>query len=203
MSDVNWWKLACLAHPIGWAYLVGDTVVNGKNPFIKEDSGELNIKGAYNSGTVFFKQGKYTEAIQHFSVAINADSNYGIAYANRGVAYANLKQYHLALNDLHKAVRLLGDARTYGLLGNVYACLEKYDLAIQNYNSALKLEPNDPYILFNRGSAYGNCGYFREALADMEQAIARFDLQQKAEESKQVRIAMQSLAKTAGIVLGL
>ncbi|MBA7519650.1 Beta-barrel assembly-enhancing protease [subsurface metagenome] len=56
-------------------------------------------------------------------------------------------------------------------LGNAYYYAEQYEDAKDIYNRILKLHPHDPFILFNRGVAYGQLGRYYEALADFNRSL--------------------------------
>lgn len=49
--------------------------------------------------------------------------------------------------------------------------LERYEGALADYNQALKLRPDDPVALNNRGVTYGTLGRYEEALSDLHKAL--------------------------------
>lgn len=70
--------------------------------------------------------------------------------------------------------------------GTMWACSEsksnpavayfekgKFEEAAQVYTEDLKLNPNDPKMLYNRGRAYQEMGKFNEARIDFEAALAK------------------------------
>jgi tetratricopeptide (TPR) repeat protein len=66
-------------------------------------------------GKALYKDGKYDEAIEEFSSAIQLKSNYAIAYYNRAIAYNKVGNYKQAEQDLREA-SYLGHKKSQDLL---------------------------------------------------------------------------------------
>lgn len=62
-------------------------------------------------------------------------------------------------------------AHSYRIRGRSYYRNGEFDLAIKEYNQALTLNPNSPYIYNDRGMAYSALKKVNEAIADYTQAI--------------------------------
>lgn len=57
-----------------------------------------------NKGNEFFKEGKYEEAIEQYTKAIEANNKEPSFYSNRSGAYFNLNKYEEALNDAEQCI---------------------------------------------------------------------------------------------------
>ena len=70
------------------------------NPMLKKD----NPEAFNNRGIIRRELGEYALAIQDFNFAINADPQYGYAYANRAVVKAMMGRDFEVMSDVNKAV---------------------------------------------------------------------------------------------------
>jgi tetratricopeptide (TPR) repeat protein len=99
------------------------------------------------AGKEAMEEGKFAEAIELFSKAIQEDNTNPAFYGNRANAYSSVHKLDEALKD--------------------------YDTAIQKM-IALSGDPNDKrlaFILYNRGYAYYSAGRIAEALAEYQKVI--------------------------------
>ena len=144
-------------------------------------------------GMAFYRTGKYKEAIDAYTRAIELDPQNKIAYNeskklylgykniveldpqnslaynNRGNAYSNIKEYTKALEDYTRAIELdPRNAIAYYNRGNTYYDVKQYEQAIENYYQALMLNP-----LY--ANAYGGRGLCSYCLKNYWQAIQDFD----------------------------
>jgi tetratricopeptide (TPR) repeat protein len=73
----------------------------------------------YGRGLAYDKLGKFNSAIENYTKAITANSNYWKAYFNRGCVYYDLKKYELAIKDFSKVIKLNPlDADAYLIRGS-------------------------------------------------------------------------------------
>eukprot|EP01017_Pseudomicrothorax_dubius_P012205 TRINITY_DN1485_c0_g1_i5.p1 TRINITY_DN1485_c0_g1~~TRINITY_DN1485_c0_g1_i5.p1 ORF type:complete len:597 (-),score=229.01 TRINITY_DN1485_c0_g1_i5:177-1967(-) len=95
-----------------------------------------------NLGNQAFTAGKFEEAIQHFTKAIELNPNDHVFYSNRSGCFASLKQYDKAYDDAKKCVELKPDwGKGYARKGLAEFYLDKLDDAISTYEAGLKLDP--------------------------------------------------------------
>nr|XP_033336891.1 stress-induced-phosphoprotein 1 [Megalopta genalis] len=95
-------------------------------------------------GNSALQDGKFEEAIKHYTDAIALDEDNHVLYSNRSAAYAKAGKYEQALEDAEKTVTLKSDwARGYSRKGSALAYLGKYDESIAAYNIGLELEPEN------------------------------------------------------------
>jgi tetratricopeptide (TPR) repeat protein len=83
-----------------------------------------------NAGSYYGKSEDYRDAehwvmaIDEYTMAIQLDPDYDLAYANRGYSYEELGQYQNAISDYTKSIQLDPDyAGTYNNRGYSYANL--------------------------------------------------------------------------------
>ena len=113
-----------------------------------------------------------TEAIEHYTNALNQNLELSPVYNNRGTAYKDIDEHGLAIADFEKAIRLNPDeAGAYSNRGAVYNNKGDFDLAIEDFNKAIRLNPDYAGAYNNRGKAYNDKGDFDCAIVDFEKAI--------------------------------
>ena len=122
------------------------------------------------------KEGKITEAIDHYNEAIRLKPDYAYAYNKRASLYVRLGQYQLAINDYNEAIRLKPDyANAYNNRGSAYSRLGQYQLAIKDYNEAIRIKPDYTLVYKNRALSYFKQGSNELGCRDAQKACAGGD----------------------------
>jgi tetratricopeptide (TPR) repeat protein len=57
------------------------------------------------------------------------------------------------------------------MLGAICAMEKNYEVAIKLFTKAIKIEPSNPQIYFNRGNAYGESGNYHAAISDLGKSL--------------------------------
>ncbi|KAL2490048.1 Hsp70-Hsp90 organizing protein 3 [Forsythia ovata] len=111
-------------------------------------------------GNAEFAAGNFTDAVRHFTDAINLAPTNHVLYSNRSAAYASLNKFSEALSDAQKTVELKPDwSKGYSRLGAAHMGLHSYNDAASAYKKGLEIDPNNEPL--------------KSGLADAEAALAR------------------------------
>ena len=88
--------------------------------------------------------GNFTEAIEHYSKAINADGANHVYFSNRSAAYLSKGDAHNALEDAKSCLGLNPQfAKGYSRKGSALHALKRYNDSIAAYNDGLEKFPTD------------------------------------------------------------
>ncbi|CAH9102598.1 unnamed protein product [Cuscuta epithymum] len=99
---------------------------------------------AKSKGNAAFSAGKFEEAVNHFTEAINLAPTNHVLFSNRSAAYASLGNFSDALSDAQKTVELKPDwSKGYSRLGAAHLGLRNYEGAIAAYRKGLEFDPNN------------------------------------------------------------
>lgn len=72
----------------------------------KKSNPTLSVEELKVKGNECVKDGKYIEAVLHYTQAIKMDPNNYLLYSNRSFAFLKLDQHYLSLQDANETVRL-------------------------------------------------------------------------------------------------
>ncbi|MDZ8050393.1 MAG: tetratricopeptide repeat protein [Aulosira sp. ZfuVER01] len=127
----------------------------------------------YLQGVEKYEAGKYQEAVNDFTQAIEINPRNALAYNRRGDAFYRLGDYQKSLSDSSKAIQLNPqDANAYYDRGFSHYELGKYKEAIADYTKAIKLNAKNPYNYYGRGLVRAKLKDHQGAMADFGKAIA-------------------------------
>ena len=74
---------------------------------VRAESSQTNLaEQKFEEANKFYEQGKFAEAIELYTQAIELNPNFADAYKNRGAAYVDLRQSERGIVDLNKALEL-------------------------------------------------------------------------------------------------
>ncbi|MDA1314236.1 MAG: tetratricopeptide repeat protein [Acidobacteria bacterium] len=126
---------------------------------------------AFREAARLGKSGKYKEAVQVYSRAIELDPGYRDAYVFRALTYQELGNFAAAIRDLDTVVALDPSATSCRSRADLYARNGYPDKAIIDYDKFLELNPTDAGGHRNRAIAYGEKDDYRRATAGITKAI--------------------------------
>ena len=96
-----------------------------------------------NLGRALAGQGKFDNAIIHFSKALRIKPDYAKAHNNLGAALASRKKYGQAIVHYTNALRIKPNyAKAHNNLGAALANQKKYGQAIAHFSEALRIKPD-------------------------------------------------------------
>ncbi|MCL1833692.1 MAG: tetratricopeptide repeat protein [Leptospirales bacterium] len=122
-------------------------------------------------GTIARKKGEYDNAVDFFNRAINYDPNNSEIYINLARAYREKKNYNDAVRYAEKAYSMnTKDISALKLLGDIYYELTDWDRALKYYEQALKIDDNNPILLYNTAMALFRKGERLTALEFLKRA---------------------------------
>jgi tetratricopeptide (TPR) repeat protein len=120
------------------------------------DSAEKTAVSAYvRQGDRAYAEGKYAEAVEAYTNAIQRFDLNEYAYYNRGNAYRKLKEYPKAIADFTKAIQL-NPQSTFAYLyrGMALQASGQTDMAIADYTALIKIDGQQPLAYVRRAEAY-------------------------------------------------
>ena len=125
-----------------------------------------------NLGNVLYNQGKYEEAVAHFTEALRLNPDYDKAHNNFGNVLYTQGKYEDAVAHFAEALRLNPDyADAHYNLGVVLQAQGRYQAAEAHYAEAVRLRPgyadahkNLGVVLYTQGKYEAAAAHFTEAL---------------------------------------
>ncbi len=98
----------------------------------------------FNIGRTLQDQGKYSEAMQKYTEALEREPNYIDAHLCLGITLSTVGKADDAIIQYRKVIKLdPNDYRAHGGLGQAFYTLGKFEDARHYYNEAIKLKPDD------------------------------------------------------------
>ena len=99
-------------------------------------------------GNAAFKEGRYADAVQAYTTAIDADGSNATLYSNRSGAFSAAGEYARALADAERAVALRPEwAKGHTRQAAAMHGLGRYMAAVLAYDAALAIEPGNEMLL--------------------------------------------------------
>ncbi|MBR2216419.1 MAG: tetratricopeptide repeat protein [Selenomonadaceae bacterium] len=139
---------------------------------VKQNDEYFIAAGLNEQGASLFAQGRYAEAVNCFTQAIEKNPRLAFAYHNRGSAYGKMKNYTQAIADFSQAIALdTNYATAYSGRGFAYYGTKTYERAAADFSKAISLNPQYAEAYYGRGNVYMTLGHYEEALRDYEKAL--------------------------------
>jgi len=122
-------------------------------------------------GIIADRKGEYDNAINYFKRAENYDENNPEIYLNMARTYRKKRDFNNAVKYAEKSSQLVpGDVNPLILLGNINYELSNWEEAIRYYEKALKIDSNNPALLYNMALALFKKGERFPALEFLKKA---------------------------------
>lgn len=131
------------------------------------------LEESMNEGADAFYAENFTDAIEHFSTAIDIDPSFPEVYILRGMSYHGLDEYELAIIDYDMAIAMdPGIAIVYAQRAFAFHSLSEFGLAITDCSTAITLDPELTVAYLQRASAYKELGELEHAVSDYDMAVS-------------------------------
>ncbi|CAB4381167.1 unnamed protein product [Rhizophagus irregularis] len=125
---------------------------------------------ARQAGNDYFKEGRWKEAIDKYTEAINLDPNDHLAYTNRATTYSKMKNYTAAIRDCKKSIEIEPKhIKSYYRLANSLKMLFYYNESVEAYNTFLNIDPDNNLAKNERMQVRNNI--FREKFEQIQPAL--------------------------------
>lgn len=95
-------------------------------------------------GDASLSSGDFSDAVSHYTAAIDLDPNNHALFSKRSSAHTSLQNYDAAVSDVKRSIQLKPtSAKGYRLLGTAhYQCgLKYFEEAVESYKKALAINP--------------------------------------------------------------
>ncbi|MEX3007907.1 tetratricopeptide repeat protein [Hoeflea sp. TYP-13] len=143
---------------------------------IKEDPSDMRSYIAY--GSVLSDAKAYREMADNYDMAVKAigvlpDRSHWNVYYQRGIAYERLKEWEKAEPNFKRALELYpNQPQVMNYLGYSWIDMNIHlDEGMDLIREAVRLRPNDGYIVDSLGWAYYRLGDYENAVAELERAV--------------------------------
>ena len=125
-----------------------------------------------NLGATLARQGKYDEAVSHYTEALRIKPDNANAHNNLGLALIHQGKYQEAVALFAETLRNNPHDPTVQCgLGIALARLGRYQEAIVHFSEALRMNPLDPNVHYNLGLALADQGKSQEAVRYYTEAV--------------------------------
>lgn len=125
----------------------------------------MNKEALSLMGELLIAYNKYEDAIKSFNLSLNIDYNQEKSHLLMGYAYKKLDQTDNAIDCFRNAINVNPDFfEAYVQLGQIFHLLSD-TLALVYYNNALRLQPSNEMVLYNKALFYQSILDWNNALS--------------------------------------
>ena len=164
-------KQSVLNHLHKYHGISTEVIYNDLHGFIRYQDIHQGAYAECYTGLAYQDEGNHSNAIEHYSRAIEFNPQMVAAYYNCGTCYAYQNKYDRAIVDYDKAIELEpDDAAAYYNRGHCYHDKGEYDRAIADFNKAIEINPQLAKAHYNRGMCWLHLQKWQEAEEDLKTA---------------------------------
>jgi DNA polymerase-3 subunit epsilon len=114
----------------------------------------------------------YDAALEDFNTTIKINPRYEKAFISRGKLFKIQGNYDSSLKDFNTAIRLNNkNAEAFFCKANLINT-KSIEQSIVYYNECLRLNPDNPKVLYNRGMSYFKSGNKEKAIQDFKNGVS-------------------------------
>ncbi len=125
----------------------------------------------FKHGCAQYDLENYEGAIESFTNALNKNALQPKVFNLRASAYLALKKYLEALNDFTYAIMIDPNADNYLNRGEFYMEINYYKKANDDFTNSIKLNSNNTFSHFYRGTSCFLLGKYMEAISDFTKVL--------------------------------
>lgn len=123
----------------------------------------------YEYAESYFHVGNPREAIKHYSVALELDPLYSVAYNHLAFCYSWLGEHNSAIQHFTRYVELDNTANSYDSLATGYMFSGQYDRAIEELDKGKEFKPIPDYLYGNIARNYVLKGALSKAEENLQE----------------------------------
>jgi tetratricopeptide (TPR) repeat protein len=113
-------------------------------------------KANFNKGVCLRRLGRLDESIEDLKKAVQLNNDKAEARNNLGLSYFEKEDFEEAISEFTKAITIEPSTFHLNNRGLAYYHLGLYDESKADYDEAIKKNPDDSLVYFNRGNVYLN-----------------------------------------------
>lgn len=132
-----------------------------------EYSNNFSAEDFYEEGMRKLNKKKYPDAIEFFTVAINKNPSYGLAYNYLAYAFQSVGELDKAIENCKKSIKCLPDnCRPYSILGACYLKKEEFNNSVSALKKAIEYGNDHSEVFYGLGYAYMKLGWLDLAISE-------------------------------------
>ena len=136
------------------------------------DSETNNLYSSFENAVEFYKNGKYSEAIEIFDDFLSIKKNEIESFEKIKYIIFNFKKYNIAIQYFDKILETNpDDPEILGRKGLVLVMLYQREEALEAVNKALKIDPKNSISLLNKGILLYRMDKFNEAIEKFDKIL--------------------------------
>lgn len=145
-----------------------------------------NMNVWFEKGMTAFVNNDFEDAVKKFSLVIEADRDFRLAFVSRGAAYLLLERVRDAIDDFTRAIDIdPNHAKPYHLRGLAHERNGHPEQALEDMNRAIEVDPQYGAAYLSRSALFSRMGKNEESFEDIQTytAITEKNLQTFAHEN--------------------